>query len=106
MFYIHATHLFQREFKYFNDTYTFDTTTEEWTKLKVNSLVKPSPRSACQMIRTDDQKSILVYGGFSKVDATSGQTHTDMFSMTFGGGAEGEEGILLSNTLHCINSKT
>ena len=70
---------FSREFRYFNDVHAFDVVNETWSKVKDTGFTKPDPRSACQMICTQDPTKVLVYGGFSKKDIDSGKTHTDMY---------------------------
>ena len=70
---------FPREFRYFNDVHAFDVVNETWSKVKDTGFTKPDPRSACQMICTQDPTKVLVYGGFSKKDIDSGKTHTDMY---------------------------
>ena len=70
-----------REFKYFNDIHAFDIVNETWTKVKDTGLFHPEPRSACQIICTQDRTKLLVYGGFSKTDINSGKTHKDMYTL-------------------------
>ena len=46
----------------------------------------PSPRSGCQLAAFQDQRHILVYGGYSKErlkkDVDNGKVHADMFMLT------------------------
>jgi len=70
-----------REFKYFNDIYSFNLENYEWKKLECSGN-GPCPRSACQMTGISDGR-ILIYGGYSKEkvkkDVDKGITHTDMY---------------------------
>merc|ERR1739838_38926 len=69
-----------REFKYFNDIYSFNLENYEWKKLECSGN-GPCPRSACQMTAISDGR-ILIYGGYSKEkvkkDAEKGVTHNDI----------------------------
>lgn len=76
-----------RSCKYFNDTYTFNLETNQWTEIKFSSASDlPSPRSACQLTFCQKTNSILLYGGYSKEklkkDEEKGVIHTDMFALT------------------------
>lgn len=73
-----------REYKYFNDVYTFNLETYKWNKLDVVGNA-PCPRSACTMVPLSDGR-VLIYGGYSKEkvkkDADKGITHTDMYFLS------------------------
>lgn len=73
-----------REYKYFNDIYSFNTETYKWTKLDTTG-TPPAPRSACCMVALADGR-ILIYGGYSKEkikkDVDKGHVYTDSFLLT------------------------
>ncbi|BFZ13554.1 hypothetical protein BsWGS_16593 [Bradybaena similaris] len=74
-----------RDYKYFNDIYSFDLETYTWTLLAPSG-TGPSPRSGCVFVPMPDANKIIVYGGYSKEklrkDVDKGSTHTDMFVLT------------------------
>jgi len=70
-----------RDYKYFNDVYSFDIETYTWTAL--NPIGNgPSPRSGCVFLPTDTGRAVI-YGGYSKErlkkDVDKGTAHADMF---------------------------
>uniref|UniRef100_A0A0B7A3Z8 DUF4110 domain-containing protein n=2 Tax=Arion vulgaris TaxID=1028688 RepID=A0A0B7A3Z8_9EUPU len=71
-----------RDYKYFNDLYSFDLETYTWTLLTPSG-TGPSPRSGCVLVPLPDVSKIVVYGGYSKEkikkDVDKGTVHTDMF---------------------------
>ena len=71
-----------RDYKYFNDVYSFNLEIFTWSKLEPSGL-PPSPRSGCQIAATQDQAKLVIYGGYSKErvkkDIDRGKVHTDMF---------------------------
>lgn len=73
-----------RDYKYFNDAYSFNTETYKWNKLETSG-TGPCPRSGCCMVPLPDGK-VLIYGGYSKEkikkDADKGHVHTDSFLLT------------------------
>ncbi|KAH9515686.1 kelch domain containing 4 [Bulinus truncatus] len=73
-----------RDYKYFNDVYTFDLETFTWSALNPAGN-GPSPRSGCVLLPVADQNKVIVYGGYSKdhvkKDVDQGKTHTDMFAL-------------------------
>lgn len=70
-----------RDYKYFNDVYTFDSETLKWQKPEVHG-TPPTPRSGFVMAPLSDGR-ILIYGGYSKdrlkKDVDKGIVHSDMF---------------------------
>lgn len=70
-----------RDYKYFNDVYTFDLENRKWSKIEAKSN-PPSPRSGCQIAPLSDG-GILIYGGYSrekiKRDIDKGTVHSDMY---------------------------
>ncbi|CAH1099021.1 unnamed protein product [Psylliodes chrysocephalus] len=73
-----------RDYKYYNDIYSFNTETYKWVKLEPSG-TPPSPRSGCCMVATNDGK-ILIYGGYSKEkvkkDLDKGHVFNDAFMLT------------------------
>lgn len=73
-----------RDYKYFNDVYSFDTESYKWVKLEPSG-TPPAPRSGCCMVPLVDGK-VLIYGGYSKErikkDVDKGQVYTDSFLLT------------------------
>ncbi|RZC36859.1 Kelch 4 domain containing protein [Asbolus verrucosus] len=73
-----------RDYKYFNDVYSFNTETYKWTKLEPSG-TPPAARSACCMVALNDGK-VLIYGGYSKEkikkDVDKGHVYTDAFVLT------------------------
>ncbi|XP_059160782.1 kelch domain-containing protein 4-like [Physella acuta] len=73
-----------RDYKYYNDVYSFDLETYTWAALTPSGS-GPSPRSACVLLPMPDLGKIVVYGGYSKErlkkDVDKGTTHTDMFAL-------------------------
>ncbi|GFO25318.1 kelch domain-containing protein 4-like, partial [Plakobranchus ocellatus] len=73
-----------RDYKYFNDVYSFDLETYTWAAL-VPSGAAPAPRSGCVLLPVLETSKIIVYGGYSKEklkrDVDKGTTHTDMFAL-------------------------
>ncbi|XP_035824341.1 kelch domain-containing protein 4 isoform X2 [Aplysia californica] len=71
-----------RDYKYFNDVYSFNLETYTWSLLKPSG-TGPSPRSGCVFLPVSDTGRAVVYGGYSKErvkrDVDKGTTHTDMF---------------------------
>ncbi|XP_076348243.1 kelch domain-containing protein 4-like [Tachypleus tridentatus] len=80
-------HESSRDYKYFNDVYSFDLENRKWKKLEPVGL-GPAPRSGCQMIVTTDGK-IIIYGGYSrekvKKEVDRGIVHSDTFILHFDG---------------------
>ncbi len=76
--------LYFRDYKYYNDVYAFNLDSYTWSKLEPSGL-PPSVRSACQLVVSQDQSRIIVYGGYSKErtkkDVDIGKTHTDMYQL-------------------------
>lgn len=72
-----------RDYKYFNDCYSFNIETYTWTKLEPAG-VAPAPRSGCCMVAFDGK--VLIYGGYSKErlkkDVDKGHVFTDAFILT------------------------
>ncbi|KAF7281033.1 kelch domain-containing protein 4 [Rhynchophorus ferrugineus] len=70
-----------RDYKYFNDVYSFDLETYKWKKIEPVG-TPPAPRSGCCMVPLKDGK-ILIYGGYSKEkikkDVDKGKIHSDAF---------------------------
>ncbi|KAK4877400.1 hypothetical protein RN001_009906 [Aquatica leii] len=70
-----------RDYKYYNDIYSFSLETYQWTKLEPSGK-GPLPRSSCCMVPLSDGK-ILVYGGYTKEklkkDVDKGHVFTDSF---------------------------
>ncbi|XP_030756592.1 kelch domain-containing protein 4 [Sitophilus oryzae] len=70
-----------KDYKYFNDVYTFNLETYKWKKLEPVG-TPPAPRSGCCMVSLLDGK-ILIYGGYSKEkikkDVDAGKVYTDAF---------------------------
>ncbi|XP_018561672.1 kelch domain-containing protein 4-like [Anoplophora glabripennis] len=70
-----------RDYKYFNDVYSFNTETYTWMKLEAVG-VPPAPRSGCCMVALNDGR-VLIFGGYSKEklkkDVDKGHVHTDAF---------------------------
>lgn len=70
-----------RDYRYFNDVYSFNTETYCWVKLDVGGSA-PAPRSGCCMVGLNDGR-VLVYGGYSKEkikkDVDKGRVYTDSF---------------------------
>lgn len=73
-----------RDYKYFNDIYTFNTETYTWSKLEPSGMA-PAPRSGCGMVALPDGR-IMIYGGYSKErikkDVDEGHVFTDSFILT------------------------
>ncbi|XP_033328312.2 kelch domain-containing protein 4 [Megalopta genalis] len=73
-----------RDYKYFNDVYSFHLETYTWQKIELTGN-PPLPRSGCIVLPTPENK-LLVYGGYSKdrikKDVDKGHIHDDMFLMT------------------------
>lgn len=73
-----------RDYKYFNDVYSFNTEDYKWTKLSPSG-TPPAPRSACCMVALNDGR-VLIYGGYSKEkvkkDLDKGHVYTDAFILT------------------------
>ena len=73
-----------RDYKYYNDVYSFNLETFTWCQMQPSGS-GPSPRSACQMVAMQDQRGMLIYGGYSKQrvkkDVDQGTIHTDMFQL-------------------------
>ncbi|OEU22699.1 hypothetical protein FRACYDRAFT_205433 [Fragilariopsis cylindrus CCMP1102] len=70
-----------RETKWYNDVHVFDLQSETWMDvLQSRLVVKPEPRSACNVALYGTDK-IVVHGGFSKVKTSNAaaetKTHTD-----------------------------
>ena len=88
-----------RDYKYFNDLYSFDLESYRWCKVKVAG-IPPAPRSACQVAVTQDQRHLLIYGGYSKErikkDVDKGCIHSDMFMVTL----EGKTNLRFSLPIH------
>ncbi|KAF5282867.1 hypothetical protein FQR65_LT14191 [Abscondita terminalis] len=70
-----------RDYKYYNDIYSFSLETYQWTKLEPSGK-GPLPRSSCCMVPLNDGK-ILIYGGYTKEklkkDVDKGHVFTDAF---------------------------
>lgn len=70
-----------RDYKYFNDVYSFNTETYKWIKLEPTG-TGPSPRSSCCMLPLSDGK-VFIYGGYCKEkikkDLDKGHVYTDSF---------------------------
>lgn len=70
-----------RDYKYFNDVYSFNIDTYKWSKLEPTGTA-PAPRSACCMVALNDGR-LLIYGGYSKEkvkkDLDKGKVFTDAF---------------------------
>ncbi|XP_050398293.1 kelch domain-containing protein 4 [Patella vulgata] len=77
-----------REYKYFNDLYTFDLETYSWSRITATG-IPPAPRSGCVMAVNQDSGKIVIYGGFCKEkvkkDVDKPTTYTDLFSLTIEG---------------------
>ncbi|KAI8759587.1 kelch domain-containing protein 4 [Biomphalaria glabrata] len=73
-----------RDYKYFNDVYSFDLETYKWTVLNPTGN-GPSPRSGCLLLPIVEQNKIIICGGYSKdkvkKDVDKGITHSDMFAL-------------------------
>ncbi|RUS84183.1 hypothetical protein EGW08_008070 [Elysia chlorotica] len=73
-----------RDYKYFNDVYSFDLETYTWAALNPSG-TGPSPRSGCVLLPVQEMTKIIVYGGYSKEkmkrDVDKGTIHTDMFAL-------------------------
>ncbi|CAH1179032.1 unnamed protein product [Phaedon cochleariae] len=73
-----------RDYKYFNDVYSFNTETYKWTKIEASGTA-PAPRSGCCMAALNDGR-IFVYGGYSKErlkkDVDKGHVYNDSFILT------------------------
>ncbi|KAK3757981.1 hypothetical protein RRG08_058293 [Elysia crispata] len=73
-----------RDFKYFNDVYSFDLETYTWSALSPSG-TGPVPRSGCVLLPVQETARIIVYGGYSKEkvkrDVDKGTMHTDMFAL-------------------------
>ncbi|KAJ8940537.1 hypothetical protein NQ314_010699 [Rhamnusium bicolor] len=73
-----------RDYKYFNDIYSFNMETYKWTKLEPTGTA-PAPRSGCCMVSLNDGR-VLIYGGYSKErlkkDVDKGHVYTDAFLLT------------------------
>ncbi|CAD5117128.1 DgyrCDS5936 [Dimorphilus gyrociliatus] len=74
-----------RDYKYFNDLHMFNVDNYTWTKIDTCG-IPPSPRSGCQLVLHPNQQSIIVYGGYSKVnvkkDIDRGTILSDMFLLS------------------------
>lgn len=70
-----------RDYKYFNDVYSFNTETYQWARLETSG-TPPAPRSGCCMVPMADGK-VLIYGGYSKEkikkDVDKGRVFADSF---------------------------
>ncbi|KAF5277128.1 hypothetical protein FQA39_LY06366 [Lamprigera yunnana] len=70
-----------RDYKYYNDVYSFSIETYQWTKLEPSGKA-PLPRSSCCMVPLKDGK-ILIYGGYTKEklkkDVDKGHVYSDAF---------------------------
>ncbi|GFR85583.1 kelch domain-containing protein 4-like [Elysia marginata] len=73
-----------RDYKYFNDLYSFDLETYTWAALTPSG-TGPAPRSGCVLMPMQEAGKIIVYGGYSKEkvkrDVDKGTMHTDMFTL-------------------------
>ena len=74
--------LFCRDYKYFNDVYSFNLETFTWSKPNLSGM-PPRPISRCQIAAVQDQTKLVIYGGYSKErvkkDVDKGKVHIDMF---------------------------
>lgn len=70
-----------RDYKYFNDIYSFNIETYTWSKIEPSGM-SPPVRSGCCMAPLADGR-ILIYGGYSKEkvkkDVDKGHVYTDAF---------------------------
>ncbi|PSN46470.1 hypothetical protein C0J52_06872 [Blattella germanica] len=73
-----------RDYKYFNDVYSFNLETYTWKRIEPTG-TPPAPRSGCIMLPLSDGR-VLIYGGYSKEkikrDVDKGVIHSDMFLLT------------------------
>lgn len=73
-----------RDYKYFNDVYSFNLETYKWIKLEPMG-TPPAPRSGCCMVPLNDGR-VLIYGGYSKEklkkDVDKGHVYSDAFLLT------------------------
>ena len=73
------------DYKYFNDLHMFNVDNYTWTKIDASG-IPPSPRSGCQLVLHPNQQSIIVYGGYSKInvkkDIDRGTILSDMFLLS------------------------
>ncbi|XP_052249914.1 kelch domain-containing protein 4-like isoform X1 [Dreissena polymorpha] len=71
-----------RDYKYFNDVFTFALDTYTWSQVVATGNA-PAPRSGCCLAPILEQGRVLVYGGYSKErvkkDVDEGKYHSDMF---------------------------
>lgn len=81
-----------RDYKYYNDVYSFNLETYTWSVITPSG-TGPSPRSGCVFFPNEAGRAVI-YGGYSKErlkkDVDKGVTHTDMFVLALEKKREGD----------------